>query len=102
VVSVSFPPALGDSPVYSTGLTEAVAPARLGSALAIRSLLGFGAGAISPWVFGALLDHFGGHSAPPAWGWAFSMLGLGGLAGLVTVLWLRRLPEARQLAGGRR
>jgi MFS family permease len=94
--------ALGDSPVYSTALTEAVAPARLGSALAIRSLLGFGAGAISPWVFGALLDHFGGRGAPSAWGWAFAMLGVGGLAGLITVLWLRRLPEARQLAGGRR
>jgi MFS family permease len=94
--------ALGDSPVYSTALTETVAPGRLGSALAIRSLLGFGAGAISPWVFGALLDHFGGREAAPAWGWAFSALGLGGLAGLVTVLWLRRLPEAHRFAGGRR
>ena len=79
-----------------------MAPARLGSALAIRSLLGFGAGAISPWVFGVLLDRFGGREAPLAWGWAFSMLGVGGLAGLVTVLWLRGLPEARRLAGGRR
>jgi hypothetical protein len=37
-----------------------------------------------------------------AWGWAFSMLGVGGALGLVTILWLRRLPEARRLAGGRR
>jgi MFS family permease len=94
--------ALGDSPVYSTGLTETVAPARLGSALAIRSLLGFGAGAISPWVFGVMLDRLGGREAAPAWGWAFSMLGVGGALGLVTALWLRRLPEARRLAGGRR
>jgi MFS family permease len=94
--------ALGDSPVYSTGLTETVPPARLGSALAIRSLLGFGAGAISPWVFGLMLDWFGGRDSTPAWGWAFSMLGVGGVFGLVTVLWLRRLPEARRLAGGKR
>ena len=94
--------ALGDSPVYSTGLTETVPPARLGSALAIRSLLGFGAGAISPWVFGLMLDRMGGVGSTPAWGWAFSMLGVGGGLGLVTALWLRRLPEARRLANGRR
>jgi MFS family permease len=94
--------ALGDSPVYSTGLTETVPSARLGSALAIRSLLGFGAGAISPWVFGVMLDWFGGRDSTPAWGWAFSMLGVGGVLGLVTVLWLRQLPEAHRLAGGKR
>ena len=94
--------ALGDSPVYSTGLTETVPPARLGSALAIRSLLGFGAGAISPWVFGMMLDWLGGRDTTSAWGWAFSMLGVGGALGLLTVLWLRRLPEAHRLAGGKR
>ena len=94
--------ALGDSPVYSTALTETVPPARLGSALAVRSLLGFGAGAISPWVFGWMLDLLGGQASASAWGWAFSMLGVGGALGLVTMLWLRRLPEARRLAGGRR
>jgi MFS family permease len=94
--------ALGDSPVYSTALTETVPPARLGSALAIRSLLGFGVGAISPWLFGWMLDLLGGRESTSAWGWAFSMLGVGGVLGLVTILWLRQLPEARRLAGGRR
>jgi MFS family permease len=94
--------ALGDSPVYSTAITETVPASRLGSALAIRSLLGFGAGAISPWVFGWMLDLLGGRESSAAWGWAFSMLGIGGVLGLVTILWLRRLPEARRLAGGRR
>jgi MFS family permease len=94
--------ALGDSSVYSTALTETVPPSRLGSALALRSLLGFGAGAISPWLFGWMLDLLGGRDSTPAWGWAFSMLGVGGALGLVTILWLRRLPEARRLAGGRR
>lgn len=94
--------ALGDSPVYSTALTETVPPARLGSALAIRSLLGFGAGAVSPWVFGLMLDRLGGAGSPPAWGWAFSMLGVGGALGLVTALWLRRRPESLRFAGGRR
>src|SRR5262249_33265727 len=51
--------ALGDSPIYSTAITEVVAPAYRGSALALRSLLGYGAGAIAPLLFGAILDWYG-------------------------------------------
>jgi MFS family permease len=94
--------ALGDSPVYSTGITETVAPERLGSALAIRSLLGFGAGAVAQSVFGAVLDRLGGRGEMAGWGWSFSVLGVGGVLGLGTMLWLRTLPEARRLAGGKR
>ncbi len=95
--------ALGDSSVYSTGITETVKPERLGAALAIRSLLGFGAGAISPLVFGRVLDIYGGQGAPAAgWGWAFGVLGAGGVLGLLSMLWLRTLPESRRLAGGKR
>lgn len=95
--------ALGDSPVYSTGLTETVPPTRLGSALAVRSLLGFGAGAVSPIVFGMVLDLYGGRGVSTAgWGLAFSILGVGGVLGLASVLWLRGLPEAQRLAGGKR
>jgi MFS family permease len=95
--------ALGDSSVYSTGITETVRPERLGSALAVRSLLGFGAGAVAPLVFGWVLDLYGGRSASVAgWGWAFSALGVGGMLGLFSMLWLRTMPEARRLAGGKR
>jgi MFS family permease len=95
--------ALGDSSVYSTGITESVKPERLGSALAVRSLLGFGAGAVAPLVFGWVLDLNGGRTASVAgWGWAFSALGVGGILGLLSMLWLRTMPEARRLAGGKR
>jgi MFS family permease len=96
--------ALGDSPVYSAGITEVVQPSRLGSVLAVRSLLGFGAGAVSPLVFGAVLDVTAGGPDPVSgvWGWAYSVLGVGGLLGVCTMLWLRALPEGRHLAGGRR
>ena len=94
--------ALGDSPVYSTGITETVPPARLGSVLAIRSLLGFGAGAIAPSVFGLVLDLYQDRTAVAGWGWGFSVLGIGGVLGLASILWLRALPEARRLAGGKR
>lgn len=95
--------ALGDSPVYSAAITEVVDPSRLGSVLAVRSLLGFGAGAVAPLVFGAVLD-FTARGPDPAsgiWGWAYSVLGIGGLLGVCSMLWLRTLPEGRQLAGGK-
>ena len=94
--------ALGDSPVYSTGITETVPPERLGSVLAIRSLLGFGAGAIAPSVFGLVLDLYQDRTAVAAWASGFSVLGVGGVLGLASILWLRALPEARRLAGGKR
>ncbi|MGH2382133.1 MAG: MFS transporter [Candidatus Limnocylindria bacterium] len=79
--------ALGDSAVLSTAMTEAVAPGRLGSALAIRSLLGFGAGAVAPVAFGAVLGDPdpGGHGS---WGLAFAVLGIGGLVATVSALLL--------------
>jgi MFS family permease len=72
--------ALGDSPVLSTAFTEAVNPAYLGSGLALRSLLGFGAGAIAPLAFGAVLDLSNPDGVRATWGWAFMTLGIGGAA----------------------
>jgi MFS family permease len=72
--------ALGDSPVLSTALTEAVSAPHLGAALALRSFLGFGAGAVAPIVFGRILDLTNAPGPSPAtWGWAFVALGVGGL-----------------------
>jgi MFS family permease len=73
--------AIGDSPVLSTALTEIVGPGSLGSALAIRSLMGFGAGAISPTVFGLALDFAvrSENAAAAVWGPAFMVLAIGGL-----------------------
>jgi MFS family permease len=88
--------ALGDSPVLSTAFTEAVPPAYLGAGLALRSLLGFGAGAVAPLAFGAVLDatNPAGHT-PTAWGWAFVTLGLGGLGATWAALGLARDPAPR-------
>ncbi len=82
--------ALGDSPVLSAALTEAVRPAYLGSALAVRSFLGFGAGAVAPLVFGAVLDATNPAGLPPAtWGWAYGILGCGGLVATLCAYGLR-------------
>jgi len=94
--------AVGDSPVLSVGLTEIVKPHVLGSALALRSLLGFGAGAIAQSAFGAVLDATNAGRPYTEWGWAYGLLGLGGAAGLVSTVWLRRRPESHRLASGLR
>src|SRR5262245_1519874 len=92
--------AVGDSPVLSVALTETVAPQVLGSALAVRSLLGFGAGAIAQWGFGRVLDATNSGSPYTQWGWAYCLLGIGGAIGLISTVWLRLRPESRRLAGG--
>jgi MFS family permease len=72
--------ALGDSSVLSTAMSEAVPAAYLGRALAVRSILGIGIGAVAPVAFGAVLDL----STPgPEWGWAFSLMGIGGVVAAV-------------------
>ena len=79
--------AIGDSPVLSTALTEVVDPGHLGSILAVRSLLGFGAGGIAPLMFGAILDLTNSpNTAPETWGWAFTILGLGGLCATLSAI----------------
>jgi MFS family permease len=74
--------ALGDSPVLSTGLTESIETSYIGAAFALRSFVGFSAGAISPFVFGVVLDLTNPMplrvDSYAIWGWAYSMLGLVG------------------------
>ncbi|MDP2134828.1 MAG: hypothetical protein Q8J99_14605, partial [Sulfuritalea sp.] len=96
---------VGDSSIHSTTLTELTDPRYLGAAYSLRSVLGFGAGAISPWIFGLVLDW--GRAGPGlpdhvVWGLAWSTLGLGGLLGPLAIWRLRQMPEAIKLAGGKR
>ena len=97
--------AIADSSIYSTALTELVEPRLIGAAYAVRSVLGFSAGAISPWVFGLVMDVVHGASWSSerlAWGLAWTSLGLGALLAPLMNWWLRRMPEAVRMARGRR
>jgi len=97
--------AIGDSSIYSTALTELVPGHCLGAAWALRSVLGFGFGAISPWVFGLVLDlgqGAGGVHTDAAWGWAWTALGVGAMLGPIATLRLRALHASREMAGGKR
>lgn len=84
--------ALGDSPVLSTAMAERVEPGTLGTMLAARSMAGFVTGAISPIVFGWVIDTLRAGNAGESviWGAAFATLGLGGLMAVWSAV---RLPE---------
>jgi len=95
---------IGDSSTYSTAITEVVPARILGSAYAIRSVMGFGAGIVSPWVFGAVVDatRAASLSENAVWGLAWSVLALGALPGPLVAWSLRRMPEAAAMAEGKR
>ena len=84
--------AIADSSTHSTVLAEGVPPHYIGVAYAVRSLVGFGAGVVSPVVFGWALDLAGGartSSDAFAWGIAWSTLGVGALFGPIATWRLR-------------
>lgn len=97
---------VAESPVFSTGLTELVAPGFLGAAMGFQSLVGYTFGMISPTVFGWALDICMGWEPLPGisadWGIAFSTAGIGGLMGPFFMRLLRRAPESAGMAGGKR
>lgn len=86
---VHLPLIMSDSSALTAGLVVNVAPERRGAAMAVHSTVGFGAGFAAPLVFGVVLDAAGGHLSALAWGTAFSLLALLGLAGA----WRLRLPH---------
>jgi MFS family permease len=91
--------AIGDSAVFSTVLTEVVPREYIGVALSLRSVLGFGLGALSPWVFGLTLDLTAqgpGAAGAYSWGIAWCTLGAGALLGPLMTLKLQRLTEKRR------
>ncbi|MGV3655592.1 MAG: MFS transporter [Noviherbaspirillum sp.] len=84
--------AIADSPVYSTAMAETVPPTRLGVAFSVRSVMGFGAGALSPLLFGGILDSATLVSRLGTNGsWALAWMSLG----LVTV-WIPVMMRARR------
>ena len=96
---------VAESPVFSTGLTELVAPAYLGAAMGLQSLVGYSLGMVSPTVFGWALDICHDWEPLPGvsadWGVAFATAGIGALAGPGFMYLLRRCPESRKMAGGK-
>ncbi len=70
-----------DSSSLTSGVVANSDPKRKGATMALQSLAGFAAGSLSPIVFGAVLDLFGGSGNTLAWAAAFSTMGIGVLMG---------------------
>ena len=86
---------VADSAQFSAAVSELADPRYIGTALTVQTCLGF------------LLTLITLHAVPPlvaavGWTWAFPVLALGPAFGLWSMLRLRRLPEAVQMASGNR
>lgn len=93
---------LGDSPVLTTALSEAVRPGYLGAALAWRGLAGFSAGALAPLGVGLALDSVAAAGPAVTWGVGFATLGLGGVAAVACAAALHDNPVSKWRAGNAR
>jgi MFS family permease len=86
---------VADSAQFSTAVTELAPPAYVGTALTTQTCLGFALTMASIWLIPPVVTWVG-------WRWGFAVLAIGPALGVLAMARLRRLPEARQMAGGRR
>lgn len=78
---------MSDSSTLTAGLVQVADPAARGSALALHSALGFGAGFVAPLVFGVALDAAGTEAPAIAWGVAYATLGIGAVLAPLVLRW---------------
>jgi len=81
---------MSDSSTLTAGMVGAADPRFKGATMAVHSTLGFGAGFVSPLVFGAALDLAGGNRSITAWGIDFGTLGVGALVAPALLGFTRR------------
>jgi MFS family permease len=86
---------VADSAQFSACVTELGDPRYLGTALTVQTCLGFLLTTLSIRLMPVLVDKVG-------WRYAFAFLAPGPVFGVVSMLRLRALPEARKIAQGRR
>ena len=84
-----------DSAQFSTAVGELSKPEHRGTMLTMQTAVGFSLALVSV----QLMPHW---VALVGWTWAFTPLVAGPLFGIASMLRLRRLPQSRELAGGRR
>lgn len=85
---------VADSAQFSACVTELGDPQYMGTALTLQTSIGFLLTTISIAILPPVAEAIG-------WRWAFAILAPGPLLGTMAMLRLRRLPEAKALAGGR-
>ncbi|WP_305041260.1 MFS transporter [Geoalkalibacter sp.] len=92
LVTLYFLLVMGDSAALTAGLVAAAEPGRKGAAMALHSLMGFGAGFLAPLAFGLVLDLAGGNESVTAWGLAYAALGVWSLLAVGAALLRRARP----------
>ena len=86
---------IADSAQFSTAITELSPSAYVGTALTAQTCIGFALTMASIWLIPPLVSRVG-------WRWAFAVLAIGPVLGVVAMGRLRGSAEAVKLAGGRR
>ena len=86
---------VADSAQFSAATAELADPRLIGTVLTMQTSLGFLLTAASIWLIGQAAELVG-------WRYAFIALAIGPLFGAISMLALRRQPEALRMAGGRR
>lgn len=84
---------VADSAQFSAIVTEVGDQSYVGTALTMQIAIGFTISAATIWLIPIFEEAVG-------WTWAFSILALGPVVGITAMLRLKRLPEARLIAGG--
>lgn len=85
---------VADSAQFSACVTELAEASYVGTALTLQTALGFLLTAATIQFVPFVVDVVG-------WRWAFAPLAIGPAVGTIAMLYLRTLPEAKRLAGGR-
>lgn len=87
--------AVADSAQFSAAITELTDKRYVGTALTVQTSLGFLLTIITIYGIPYLFDSLG-------WQWGFMVLAIGPVFGIVSMFKLRRLPEAKNMATGKR
>jgi MFS family permease len=86
---------VADSAQFSAAISELCRTEYTGTALTLQTSLGFLLTLVTIRLIPTLEAYIG-------WNWAFAFLAIGPAIGIWAMYKLRQLPEARQLAGGKR
>ncbi|HAI29475.1 MAG TPA: MFS transporter, partial [Thalassospira sp.] len=86
---------IADSAQFSSCVIELADPHQVGTALTLQNAIGFLIALVSIHLVPVVADHAG-------WWGAFAMLAGGPVLGTIAMVRLRMMPEAIQLAGGKK
>jgi len=84
-----------DSPQFSSSIMELSPPEHTGTMVTIQTSIGFSLTLVAIHLMPVLVDWLG-------WAYAYMPFAIGPALGVWAILRLRRMPDARKIAGGRR